>query len=123
MQLFKQDYIQFQNLKIAIHLGVHAWEKQIQQQVMVDLKLFLSLQDCQDELKNSVCYAKVSEDLRQLLATQHYELIETVTQNIAEYCLKNYPLDAIEVIVKKFHMVDDCQHVATRMLRFADHHQ
>jgi dihydroneopterin aldolase len=118
-QLFELDYIQFQDLKISVQLGVHEWEKHIQQHIMVDLKLFLSLENCQDKLENSLCYAQVSEALRQLCNNQHHELIETIAENIAKHCLNTYPIQAIEVIVKKFHVIHACHHVAVRILRFA----
>lgn len=118
MDFFLHDYIQLHDLKISLHLGVHEWEKHVQQQITVDLKLFLSLEECHDKLEHSVCYAKVSQELRQLFHATHTKLIETVGQKIVVHCLNTYPIQGVETIVKKHHMVDDCKHVAVRLLRF-----
>jgi dihydroneopterin aldolase len=117
MEIFQHDYIQLHDLRITINLGVHEWEKHFQQQIAIDLKLFLNLKDCHDKLEHSLCYARISEELRQLFKEKHFELIETVGQKIVEHCLESYPILAVEVIVKKFHMIEDCGHVAIRLLR------
>jgi len=112
------DYIQLKDLTLSIHLGVHAWEHAIAQQVVFDIKLYRALHDCQDKLSNTICYASFVQGLRQVFEV-HCDLLETVVEKTIAYALQNYPLDAVEVVAKKFHMIQNCEHVAVRMLRKA----
>lgn len=112
------DYIALQDLKLSLHLGVHPWERGIAQQISMDIKLYRHLQDCQDKLSNTICYASFAQGLRQEFA-QHCDLLETVVAKTIDYALKNFELAAVEVVAKKFHMIENCDHVAVRMLRKA----
>ncbi len=112
------DYIHIKDLKLPIYLGVHAWEHALSQNILFDIKLYLPLGNCEDEIQKTVCYATYCDGLKQVFAA-HVDLLETVAQKTVDYSLTNYPIQAVEVVVKKFHMIQGCDHIAVRMLRKA----
>jgi FolB domain-containing protein len=119
MELSQVDYIEIKNLAVKISIGANDWEKHLTQKIRLDLKIYLPLNLCQEELHNTICYNQISLSIRELFATGHYKLLETVAEKTTEYCLQNYRMHAIEVVAKKYHMLPDCEYVAIKLLRFA----
>lgn len=111
------DYIEIKQLNIPVKIGVHEWEKQTTQQLLLDLKIFLNLEDCNDELGKTLCYQTISEQLIQHLQHQPIELLETVAKNTMSLIMEHANVMAVEVIVYKKHVLKHVQHVAVRMFR------
>lgn len=118
MSLADCDYIHIKDLKLAIYLGVNPWEHGCRQQLVFDIKLYRSLDGCQDQLQNTICYARYCEGLKQVFS-EHVELLETVAEKTVAYSLHHFPIQAVEVVVKKRHMIQACDYLAVRMLRKA----
>jgi len=111
------DCIHINQLQIPLHIGVHAWEKNTLQKLTFDLRLFLKLSNCQDNIKHTVSYQTICEDLSNLFSNQHYELIETVAENACQHLLSQYPIHALEILVKKYHVIPNCNYVAVQLFR------
>ena len=111
------DCIHINQLQIPLYIGVHAWEKNTLQKLTFDLRLFLQLSGCQDNIKHTVSYQTICEDLSNLFTNQHYELIETVAENACQHLLTQYPIDAVEILVKKHHVIPNCHYVAVQLFR------
>ena len=111
------DCIHINQLQIPLHIGVHAWEKNTLQKLTFDLRLFLQLSGCQDNIKHTVSYQTICEDLSNLFTNQHYELIETVAEKTCQHLLTQYPIDAVEILVKKHHVIPNCHYVAVQLFR------
>jgi FolB domain-containing protein len=118
MNGLEQDYIEIKNLGLNISIGVNDWEKHLPQKITLDLKLFLPLNNCKEQLNNTICYAEVSNNIRALFCSSHHNLIETVAEKIADHCLEHYKIDALEIMLKKYHMLPDSEYVAIKITRF-----
>jgi 7,8-dihydroneopterin aldolase/epimerase/oxygenase len=100
-------------------IGVHPWEKNIIQTLKLDIKCYIPQLERQDDLKNTLDYAEISENIRKLYQNKAIDLIETVAEDTATWLLKNHTMIAVEVIVKKYHAIQKCQKSAARVLRFS----
>lgn len=118
-ELYLYDYIHILDLTVPMTIGIHSWEKKITQTLKLDVKCYVPQLNCADNLKNTLDYAELSDRIRALFKDTEINLIETVAETTAACLLSNYPMVAVEVIVKKFHVIEKCHQLAVRVLRFS----
>lgn len=97
------DRIMARGLTFSGRHGVLDIEKIEPQTFVVDLDLFLELQPAgiSDNLKDTVSYADVYEQVRQIVEEESYDLIEALAENIAAAILMCHFLTGVEVTVYK----------------------
>lgn len=102
--------------------GVLATEKVVPQIFKVDLDLFLDLRGAgmSDDLKDTVSYAEVFEQVRKIVENEHYNLLEALAENIAASLLLCYPLQGVELTIYKPNAPVDgiFDHFAVNIKRF-----
>lgn len=97
------DKILARGLTFTACHGVLEAEKTCPQTFKVDLDLFMDLQPAgmSDELKDTVSYADVYEQVKKIVEGESYNLIEALAENIAASLLVLFPLQGVEVTVYK----------------------
>ena len=118
-ELYLYDYIHILDLDIPMTIGIHPWEKSIIQTLKLDIKCYIPQLERQDNLKFTLDYAEISKNIRKIYQNKPVNLIETVAEDTASWLLQNYTMIAVEVIVKKYHVIQKCQQLAVRVLRFS----
>lgn len=83
--------------------GVLASEKVVPQIFKLDLELGLDLQAAgmSDDLKDTVSYAEVYEQVRKIVENESYSLLEALAENIAAALLLRYPLQSVDITIYK----------------------
>lgn len=83
--------------------GVLAEEKTSPQPFEIDLEMYLDLRPAgeQDDLRLTVDYAQVFEQVRHIVEEESYNLIEALAENIAAGLLSRFPLAGVKVTVYK----------------------
>jgi dihydroneopterin aldolase len=99
-----EDSIVVSGLELPARVGVTAQERETSQRLTLSLRLvpergFASLAD---DIANTVDYATVCEAVRREAETKPRHLIETLAEDIAALLLKDFPLRAIEVELRKY---------------------
>lgn len=100
------DKIVIKDLEIYAHHGVLPEEKRDGQTFYVSAELMLDLHPAgmMDDLKQTVNYALVCEDIRRIMQDETYDLIETAAEAIAEGILLSYSeIKSVHIIVSKPH--------------------
>lgn len=98
------DKIVIKDLEIYAHHGVFPEEKEKGQNFLVTVEMCVNLRDAgmKDDLKKTVNYAEVCEDIRQIMTGSRFDLIEAAAENIAEtILLKRNMVRSVRVIVSK----------------------
>lgn len=98
------DKIVIKDLEIFAYHGVLPHEKKEGQAFIVTVELFLDLRDAgmTDDLKRTVNYADICEDVSRVMTEDKYNLIEAVAENIADTILLKYErIHAVHVTVGK----------------------
>lgn len=114
------DTLFLHGIQLKTILGALSWE-QIHSQV-VEVSLDLTLPEnhraCQsDQLSDAVNYASLVEDLREHLATQRFTLIETLAEEIAQFVLRKFAVDAVKVRVVKPAILPNVREVGFEITR------
>ncbi len=97
------DKIMARGLTFTACHGVLATEKVVPQTFKLDLDLFLDLRAAgmSDDLKDTVSYAEVFEQVRKIVENESYDLLEALAENIAASLLFCYPLQGVEITIYK----------------------
>lgn len=120
LDIHHYDFIEIKDLEILCLIGVHHFEKNFSQRLKIDIKIYFDFQKIQDHIDATIDYSLIVHDLKNLLETQTFELLETMANFIAEWLNQRFKTIATEVIIKKYHIVPSVSHVAVRALRWAD---
>ena len=90
-------------LEVRCAIGVHAHERAGSQRVTVDLDLRVTADagPIDDSLARVVDYERIVDGVRRLAAGQHVNLVETLAERIAEFCLAEPRVRRVRVAVAK----------------------
>ena len=84
MQIF------FENVSLALRVGVHDHERKVAQRYRIDLVIEMHDGDAAQELDQTLDYDQVYDYLQALQNHAHFELQEQVARGLADF-LKNLP--------------------------------
>jgi dihydroneopterin aldolase len=113
------DRVLIQNLKVATVIGVLDWEREVRQEVLLDLNLEWDQQKAAstDDVRYCLDYAAVSQWVISHLGGAQYHLIETAAEEIAQGLMKAFALPSIEVTVKKPGAIPEAEWVGVSIRR------
>jgi dihydroneopterin aldolase len=97
------DRITIRGLRAKGHHGVYAFERERGQVFLVDavLELDTAAAAVGDDLERTVNYAELALALYAVVTGEPVNLIETLAQRLADVCLANALVDAVEITVHK----------------------
>jgi len=112
------DQIVVSQLAISTFIGTTDDEQKRPQRLKVSFVMqpqrgFATLQD---DLRNTVDYNAACQAVKTLAAAGKRSLIETLAEDIAALLLREYPLEAVEVELRKY-ILPDTEFVAVKIRR------
>jgi 7,8-dihydroneopterin aldolase/epimerase/oxygenase len=97
------DRIAVRGITAHAHHGVYDWERERGQTFRVDAVLELDTAQAAagDDLEKTVNYAELAQRLHAVLTGEPVNLLETLAQRLADVCLADPLVDAVEITVHK----------------------
>ncbi|MGY1914779.1 dihydroneopterin aldolase [Blastococcus sp. HT6-30] len=97
------DRIVVRGIRAHAHHGVYAFERERGQVFRADavLEVDTSAAAAGDHLDRTVDYADLAQQLHAVLNGEPVNLLETLAQRLADVCLANPLVDAVEITVHK----------------------
>jgi FolB domain-containing protein len=97
------DRILIKDLLLRCIIGIHDWEREKKQDVLVNIEL---LADCgpagrSDDFKDAVDYRALTKSVIALIETSGFFLVEKMAEEIANLCLENPRVEVARVRVEK----------------------
>lgn len=88
------------DLKITTYIGCLAWERAIQQIVILNLEFFTDSQKIAktDNITDALDYSHIAERLTEYVSTNHFQLIETLAEHVAD--LLNHEFNIMNLRIK-----------------------
>jgi len=114
------DFIELNDLEIPLCIGIHSYEKKMQQKLKLHIKIYCDFTQISDDIGSTIDYSIIKPELIAAINDASFALIETFANFTANWINKRFNAFATEVIVKKFHVIDKVNYVAVRALRFSD---
>ncbi len=102
-QSMAPDRIHVRNLRLRTVIGVAEWEQDHRQDVLVNIVLHTDTRPAaqSDDLADTVDYKQLRDRLVRLAEDRPHGLLEALAQHIADLCMENPKVQAVDVTVDK----------------------
>ncbi|MEZ5849915.1 MAG: dihydroneopterin aldolase [Hyphomicrobiaceae bacterium] len=109
-------------LELMASVGVFEIERRYQQRVVVSVELDVidDYDGVSDRLDGVVDYGHVVSEVRRIVDCQHYNLIETLAERIAEACLDDARVLLAQITIEKPDILPGCRSVGIVIERARD---
>ena len=113
------DFLFIRDLELDMFVGVLPHEKDKKQRVLVNIELAVEPVPggSKDEIRNVVSYADIVENIENIAAGGHINLLESFAEKIAASCLEDKRAREISVCVEKTDIFKNARGVGCRIIR------
>ena len=97
------DQIFINAIAVECVVGVWEWERQVKQPVIVDLEMAANIKRAaaSDNLVDTIDYKSVSKRVQTFIAESQFQLVETLSERIAEIIVKEFAVTWVKVKLNK----------------------
>ena len=100
------DTVSIRDLSVAAVIGVHPWEREIEQTLAVSVEMVPETADVRkaatsDDLADTLDYSAVAEAITAVLREGKFRLIETAAERVAGRLLADFPLGWLRLELRK----------------------
>ena len=91
------------DLELLARIGIHGHEQGMPQPVRVNVELEAEASPRADRVEEVVDYETIADGIRNIVASGHINLAETLAERIAAQCLADKRVAKVRVRVEKLH--------------------
>jgi 7,8-dihydroneopterin aldolase/epimerase/oxygenase len=95
------DKLEIVDLSITTHIGVHDWEQQILQQVLINISLPTDCAAAQDQIANTTDYDELCKRITDYVESNTFKLIETLAEKVAQLLKAEFKVPQLKLSVSK----------------------
>ena len=97
------DIIFLSGLTTECIIGIWDWERRVKQKVVVDLEMGADIRRAagSDRIDDTLDYKRVSKRLLQFIGDSEFQLVETLTERIAELVITEFLVPWVRVRLNK----------------------
>ncbi len=97
------DLVSVRDLGVAAVIGVHSWEREIEQTLVVNVDMAADVRKAaaSDDLADALDYSAVAETIATVLREGKFRLIEAAAERIAGRLLADFPLSWLRLELRK----------------------
>ncbi len=97
------DYVSIRDLAVSAVIGVHPWEREIEQTLVVSVEMAANVRAAaaSDDLADALDYSAVAATIAAVLREGKFRLIETAAERIAGRLLADFPLSWLRLDLRK----------------------
>ena len=112
----------FRDIGLLCKIGVYEHERRNPQRVIINLKLILSkeLSPKNDKIDETLNYDIVYRKIRDITSSQHFNLVETLANQIFKYLKSLNKVSDLTVSVAKPDIYEDCSGVGYEITSIKD---
>lgn len=112
-------HVFIRDLILPCNIGIHRHEKDAPQRVRINLDLAVRENDTpvNDAIANVVCYEEIATGVRALVSSGHINLVETLAERLAAFCLKDSRVTMARVRVEKLDVFPDAVSAGVEIVR------
>ena len=116
----KNQSIFFNNIELLCKIGVYEHERKNPQRVIVNLTLILSneVSPKNDKIDETLNYDIIYRKIKDISSSQHFNLVETLANQIFKYLQSLNKISDLTVSVSKPDIYQDCKEVGYEISSF-----
>ena len=113
------DKVFITGLRLSTVIGVYAWEKNIKQALVMDIKLSTdtAMAGKTDELTDALDYAAISSRITGHVESNKFQLIERVAEECAAIILTEFAVNEVQITLNKPGAVENASSVGVDIYR------
>ena len=118
-RLMLMDKIKLSELKVETIIGIWEWEKRNPQIVSIDLEMSTAIKAAakSDSIKDALDYKTIAKRIKQYSENNHFELIETLAENLAQIIIEEFKVEWVKLSVSKPYAIRDSKNVSLTIER------
>jgi dihydroneopterin aldolase len=99
----RMDTVSVKDVSVAAVIGVHAWEREIEQTLLVSVDMIADVRTAAatDDLADALDYSAVAAAIATVLREGKFRLIETAAERVAERLLADFRLPWLRLELRK----------------------
>lgn len=107
------DTVFIDGLQVPTIIGVYEWERKAPQTLLLSLELGWNnkVPAKTDDIALALDYEKVSEAICTYAEQQHFELLETLAESLAELIMENFKVPWLKITLIKPDMLPNAERV------------
>jgi dihydroneopterin aldolase len=112
------DHIHIEQLEIFARVGVTENERASPQRLALTITVWPaeSFEQLQDDIARTVNYSAICAAAREFVRDRRDKLIETVAAHLASHLLEVFPVQKVQIELRKF-VLPDAKHVSVTVTR------
>lgn len=97
------DRILIENLLVRGVIGLHDWEREVQQDIVIslDIRVDARLAGVTDDVEDSIDYKAVAKDVIAYAESSRHHLVEALATGIARIVVEDHGAERVKVRVEK----------------------
>jgi dihydroneopterin aldolase len=113
------DVIFLTGLTADCIIGIWDWERRVKQKVVIDLEMGADIRraSASDAIEDTLDYKKVAKRLLQFVGESQFQLVETLTERIAEIVVREFDVPWVRVKLNKQGAIRGSRDVGIRIER------
>ena len=113
------DAIVIRELRVEALIGIHRRERHVAQTLSIDLEIGLPSEAvfASDKVADTIDYEQVALRIRALAGSQHFRLVETLAERIANLLLGDFGAPWTKVSVAKVGILGNAKYVGVTIER------
>jgi len=115
------DIVYVKDLRVDALIGIYDWERQIRQQVRIDLEMGWDNRKPAkyDDIQHAMNYKAAAKLVTAYIQETEFQLVETLAENIASLLLEEFSLPWVKITLGKPFAVTDSTEVGVCIERSA----
>ena len=104
------------DLILLISVGIHQFEKQKKQKVKFNLVITTD-PNLKSDIKSIVNYENVINDIKNITEKKHFELLESLSENIFDVIFKNKRIKKVKLKIEKLDIIKETKSVGIEVVK------
>lgn len=105
------------DLVLPARIGIHPHERELAQRVRFNVDLAVAENRAPADISQVVSYEDVMLGIKRIIAAGHIDLVETLAESVAQFCLADPRVIAARIRVEKLDVFDEAESVGVEIER------
>lgn len=107
------DKIFINQLQLQTVIGIHDWEREKKQTVILDIEIACSIKQAvkSDQIKDCIDYFSVCERLKKLADSHNFQLVESFAEEVSRIILQEFSAPGVKIKLSKPGAVNEANSV------------
>ncbi len=116
------DKIFLSSLTVECIVGIWEWERRVKQRVVIDIEMAADIRKAaaSDQIEDTIDYKRVSKRLQAFVSESQFQLVETLTERIAQLIVTEFGVSWVKVRLNKQGAIRGARDVGIEIERRAE---